>query len=107
MNNRAGRRAFLSLLAVLPIAVAVTMGAMGQSVPSKLISYPEMILHNGKILTADDKFSIVEAVAIRNGELLAVGTNQTVLALKGPSTQMLDLQGKTVVPGFMRMVSQD
>ncbi len=83
------------------IALVLTTGAMGQSIPSKLVTYPELILHNGKVLTVDDRFSIVQAVAIRDGRFLEVGTNQEVLALKGPATQVIDVQGRTVIPGFV------
>jgi len=61
----------------------------------------DMILHNGKILTVDDKFSIVEAVAVRGNQIVAVGNNADVLKLAGPNTQKIDLNGKTVVPGLI------
>ena len=83
------------------IALVMTTGAMGQSVPPELVSYPELMLHNGKILTVDDRFSMVQAVAIRDGHFLKVGTNQEVLALRGPATQVIDLRGRSVVPGFV------
>src|SRR5438094_1347621 len=59
-----------------------------------------MVLYNGKILTADDKFTIVQAVAIRDGKFLMIGKNDEVLALAGPNTKKIDLTGKTVTPGF-------
>jgi len=86
---------------LLSITLVMTTGAMGQSIPSKLVVYPELILHNGKVLTVNDQFSIVQAVAIRDGRFLEVGTNQEVLALKGPQTQVIDVQGRTVIPGFI------
>ncbi len=71
------------------------------SVPVELVTYPELILHNGKIITADDKETVAVAVAIRNGKFLAVGDNDRVLKLAGPDTKKIDLQGKSVVPGFI------
>ncbi len=91
------KQAFPGLLIIL----VMTAGATGQWVPPELVSYPELILHDGKILTVDDRFSMVEAVAIRDGRFLKVGTNQEVLALKGPDTQVIDVQGRSVVPGFI------
>src|SRR6185369_7707063 len=46
----------------------------------------DLILHNGKIVTADAAFSIQQAVAIKGGRIAAVGGNQTVLARRGPNT---------------------
>ena len=93
------KRTFLPIciwLLLLPILKAQT------AVPPELIHYPDTILQNGKILTADQNFSTAEAVAIRDGEFLTVGTNQEVLRLRGPQTQVLDLRGRTVIPGFVQ-----
>ncbi len=78
-----------------------------QTVPPELVNYPDMILHNGKIATMDDKTTssnpgtIVQALAIREGKVLAGGTNQRMLALRGPATKIVDLKGRTVVPGII------
>jgi len=61
---------------------------------------PELILHNGKILTADDDFSIVEAVAIKDSKFVALGNSEEIRRLAGPNTEQIDLQGKTIVPSF-------
>ena len=87
------------------IGVLVCLSAAGiraqTEIPPELIRYPETILQNGKILTVDDSFRTVEAVAIRDGRFLAVGSNAEVLRLRGPATRVIDLQGKTVIPGFV------
>jgi predicted amidohydrolase YtcJ len=61
----------------------------------------DMILHNGKVLTVDNNFSIAQAVAIQGQNILAVGTDEEVLKLKGPNTNVMDLKGRTVMPGFV------
>lgn len=62
----------------------------------------DLVLHNGKIVTVDSKFSIQEAVAIRAGKIVQAGTNQSILATeRGPQTQVIDLQGRTVLPGLI------
>ena len=61
----------------------------------------DTILLNGKIVTMDTKNTITEAVAIKNGKILKVGTNEEVKALAGGKTQITDLRGKTVLPGFI------
>ena len=55
---------------------------------------PERILHNGKIVTVDHDFSIAQAVAIRNGRFVAVGSDSEILALAGAQTEKVDLEGK-------------
>jgi len=87
-------------LAMVVCCAALALTARAQ-VPAELIQYPDLILHNGKILTVDENFRIAEAVAIRDGNFLAVGTNQEMLRLRGPATRMIDLGTKTVIPGFV------
>ena len=62
---------------------------------------PDKILVNGKIVTVDKNFSIVEAVAVKDGRFVGVGSNQEIGSLAGPGTEVIDLHGKTVVPGFI------
>src|SRR5262245_19368609 len=61
----------------------------------------DLILTNGKIVTVDSSFSVAQAVAIRNGKFTAVGTDEAVRKTAGPSTQVIDLRGRTVIPGLM------
>lgn len=81
-----------SLLAVL-LAGAVSAASGAEQ--------PDRIFSNGKILTADADFSIVEAVAVKQGRILAVGRNSEMASLAGPDTQKIDLEGKTVIPGLI------
>lgn len=62
---------------------------------------PELILHGGKIITVDEQFSIAAAIAIREGRIISVGTNNTVLGLAGPESQLVDLKGSSVLPGLI------
>lgn len=62
---------------------------------------PDLILTNGKIITVDDQFRIAEAVAIRGERIVAVGTNAQIAQRAGAATQRIDLQGRSVVPGFI------
>ena len=61
---------------------------------------PDTVLHNGKIVTVDKNFATVQAVAIKNGRFVAVGSDSDILALAGAKTEKVDLGGKTVLPGF-------
>lgn len=60
----------------------------------------DIILYNGNFFTADKKKEKVEAVAIKDGKIAATGTNQEVLGYKNSSTKLINLEGKTAVPGF-------
>ncbi len=80
----------------------VSVGLAGaQSLPREVIAYADMVLYNGKILTVDEQFSIAEAAAIRDGKFLAVGDKEKILAMAGPQTRRVDLQGRSMVPGFI------
>ena len=61
----------------------------------------DLILHHGKIVTADARFSVHQAIAVTSDRITAVGDNDSVLQLKGPMTAMVDLQGKMVLPGLI------
>jgi predicted amidohydrolase YtcJ len=61
----------------------------------------DLVLHNGKILTVDQNFSVAQAVAVRGNEISAVGANADVLKLAGPQTMVIDLRGRTVIPGLI------
>ena len=61
----------------------------------------ELILHHGNIITIDDRQPKAEAVAIAGGRFFAVGSNDDVLNLESAATRRIDLEGKTVVPGFI------
>jgi predicted amidohydrolase YtcJ len=61
----------------------------------------DTILTNGKIITVDQQFSIQEAVAVRDGKILSVGKTADIRKLAGPNTRLIDLQGRTVVPGLI------
>jgi predicted amidohydrolase YtcJ len=61
----------------------------------------DLILHHGKIVTVDSRFSIRQAVAIRDGRILQVGKDTAILKLKGARTELVDLKGRMVLPGLM------
>ena len=62
---------------------------------------PDLILHHGKVVTVDERFSIQEAIAVRDGHIQQVGTEAVILALKGARTEVVDLAGKMVIPGLI------
>ena len=60
---------------------------------------PDLILHNGKIVTVDGGFSIQEAVAVFDGKIVAVGSSAETTALAGQRTRSENLHGRCVIPG--------
>jgi predicted amidohydrolase YtcJ len=61
----------------------------------------DTVLVNGKIVTVDEKGPTREAMAIRDGRILALGTSAEIRKLAGKSSRVIDLQGRTVVPGLI------
>src|SRR6202043_717077 len=61
---------------------------------------PDLIVHNAKLVTEDDRRSIAQAAAVRGGKFVAVGTDREVLALKGERTKVINLNGRTAIPGL-------
>src|SRR5438477_8457652 len=62
---------------------------------------PELILHNGHIVTMNPAEAVAEAVALSRGRFFAVGKNADVMNLAGPGVRKMDLGGMTVLPGFI------
>lgn len=88
-------------LAIVSILCSRTDGQTAGELPREIISYPDLVLYNGKVLTADDQFTIAEAIAIRDGKFLAVGEYDRIMKMVGPGTARIDLEGRTVLPGFI------
>jgi predicted amidohydrolase YtcJ len=69
------------------------------TVPDEL--FADLVLLNGKIITVDADDSMVEAVASKGEKFLAVGSNEEIKNYVGKHTKVIDLEGKTVTPGFV------
>jgi predicted amidohydrolase YtcJ len=69
--------------------------------PAAATAAPDQILSNGKILTVDAEFNVVEAIAIDGDRILATGSDEAILSLAGPETEVTDLEGRTVIPGLI------
>ena len=96
-DNRIEKATALKYTVILAVALgSVTCGAAGSSDALA----PDVVFHNGKIATVNAEFEMVEAVAVRDGRIVAVGSNDRVRALAANGTRLVDLEGKTVLPGF-------
>ncbi len=83
---------------LVTILVLVSLGTAETGSGAALT--PEVIYYNGKVVTVNDSFDIAEAVAIFDGRIVAVGSNETVRNLASNGTRQVDLGGKTMLPGF-------
>jgi predicted amidohydrolase YtcJ len=83
------------LLQALPALLSCACAAQA------LAADADTLLVNGKIVTVDDRFRIAQAVAIKGQRVVAVGGNEEVRKLAGGSTKVIDLKGRTVIPGLI------
>jgi predicted amidohydrolase YtcJ len=94
MNRTKSFSLSMSMAATLLAALLAALQGQAQQTAS-------IVLHNGKVLTVDGNFSIAQGVAIRGNQIAAVGTNAAVLDLAGSGTTVIDLKGRTVIPGLI------
>jgi|MEHZ01.5.fsa_nt_MEHZ011332126.1_11 hypothetical protein len=90
---------------VLFIALTSLVGCSDSSEPAA-VAVPEMatadwVLTNGQILTVDADFGITEAMAVKDGLILATGSNLEMMSYAGLNSEVTDLAGQTVVPGLI------
>jgi hypothetical protein len=83
---------------VVLFVLGLALGSCGGRRPEGLPA--DTVLIHGKIAIVDDAFTVVEALAIRDGKVAAAGTTREIEALRGDGTRVIDLKGRTVLPGF-------
>jgi predicted amidohydrolase YtcJ len=105
---------FPGLTGLLVIAnfVAFSGLAIGQqtvTVPIEVVNYPDLIVYNAKVVTMDDHSvglntpvgTIAEALAVRDGKIMAVGTSATIRRMAGPLTDEIDARGRMLMPSII------
>jgi predicted amidohydrolase YtcJ len=105
-NNLIPRRRFLTgvvaaaggLVSGCP---AQAQGTAARTPAAPLVRPADTILKNGKIVTADSAFTIAQSIAIAGDRIITVGPDEAMAANIGPATRVIDLKGKTVVPGLI------
>lgn len=83
-------------LAGLAVAGLALIGLAGCDAPPPA----DLILHGGRVHTLDDAHGVVEAIAVVGDRIAAVGSNEEILRRRGPETEVVALDGRTVVPGL-------
>ena len=81
-------------------AISLAVGVLVLAFPAWPQS-ADTVLVNGRILTVDNQFSTREAIALRDGKIMSVDSTVEVRKLAGPQTRVIDLQGRTVIPGLI------
>ncbi|MGA7994245.1 MAG: amidohydrolase family protein, partial [Bradyrhizobium sp.] len=89
--GRVARGRTLAVLAALCLSLP-TSAASAQTA--------DAVLFNGKIVTVDKDFSVQQALAIGHGQVLATGGNAAMKKLAGDKAKLIDLGGRTVIPGL-------
>ncbi len=91
------RRIISTFLSLGTTSVLLILGHCSPVVASEA----DLILYNGKIITVNSDFSIHQAMAVKDNHILRVGDNEKILRFKTNTTEVLNLDGKTVLPGFI------
>ncbi len=91
----------MKLIAIMPgMSLALLLGAAAFACRSPK-EFADLVLHQGTIYTVDTNFSTAQAAAVKGDRIVSVGTNEEIAAWIGPDTRVIDLGGKTVVPGLI------
>lgn len=86
-----------------PAAALLLIAGLGQlgGAPARAAEPPQLVLFHGHILTVDAADSTVQALAVRDGRIIAAGPDRDILKLAGPATRRIDLHGRTATPGLI------
>lgn len=88
------------VLGALVLIVGISLQAQSQQ-------FSDLILYNGKVVTVDDNSftanlgTIAQAMHVKDGKVLHLGNNAPIRAMAGPNTKVIDLKGRTVLPGII------
>lgn len=99
------RREFLQYGALATAAIDVAAWPLASSADEKsgkgTGAAPDLVLVNGRVYTVDDRQPKAEALAVKNGQFVAVGSSKQIRELASSGTQVIDADGMTVTPGFI------
>ena len=96
-------RALISIVAfafaIVGLAFSARISAGGGQQPA--VDAADLVLTNGKVVTVEEGAPNAQAVAVRGSRIVAVGSSAEIKKLVGPKTQVIDVQGQLVIPGFI------
>src|SRR5215207_1089893 len=83
-------------------AFLVAVQAAAQTPTAQAAAQPaDLIVTNARIYTVDESHPLADAMAVRGGKVQFVGSARAALALRGASTRVIDLSGRTIIPGMV------
>jgi predicted amidohydrolase YtcJ len=74
---------------------------MTSTAPARAGGPADLVLRNGKVITVDAAFTIAQAIAVAGDRIVAVGPDAAMAAHTGPTTRVIDLGGKPVIPTWI------
>jgi predicted amidohydrolase YtcJ len=86
---------------VLAVSLALAAGAAPAAPRAQSPPFADLVVWNAKVLTVDASFTQAQAIAIHDGVFVAVGSSEQIKKRIGPTTRVIDAQGRTVVPGLI------
>lgn len=89
---------------LLALFVCLTVGGAGRAADGgagRAAEIADLILHNGKVVTVDDDFTVSQALAVKDGRILRTGTDVDILKTRVDTTEVIDLAGGTLLPGLI------
>jgi predicted amidohydrolase YtcJ len=86
---------------LLPLLLALAAPLAAQPAAPSVAPPVDLLIVNARVYTADDARPLAEAFAVRDGRLAFVGSTREARALAGPATRVVDLAGRTVIPGMV------
>ena len=85
---------------ILPITFLIPIVLLIPHLAVSATTDADLVIINGKVITVDKNFSIKQAIAVKNGTITAVGTDQAVKKFIGKGTKVLNLKGRPILPGI-------
>jgi predicted amidohydrolase YtcJ len=93
----------ITTILALALLTAVSLGARvtSQAPQGPAPAPADLVLRGGRIITLDDRTPNAQALAARDGAIVAIGSDAEIARFVGPATQVVDLAGQTAIPGFI------
>ncbi len=89
------------LAGIAAVCVGAFCGQAQSQATAPTAAPPQLVLFHGRILTVDPADSTAQALAIRDGKIIAIGQDREILRLAGSATRRIDLNGRTATPGLI------
>ncbi|HVL68053.1 MAG TPA: amidohydrolase [Vicinamibacterales bacterium] len=100
MSTRLRITVSITIFTALVVAMAFSARTLARA-PQQAPAAAELVITNGKVVTVEDGAPEAQAVAASGGRIVAVGSNAEIRKYIGPNTEVIDVQGQLVIPGFI------